>query len=354
VQYYQSIKDQTINAYICNHKFFNKIMTKLRAAITGVAGYVPDDILTNDDLAKMVDTNDEWITTRTGIKERHILKGEGKATSDMGVEAVRLLLEKTNTKPEEVDFLLCATVTGDMKFPDTANIILDKIGAKNAFGYDLYAACSGFLFALTTASKFVETGTYKKVIVVGADMMSSIVDYTDRTTCILFGDGAGAVMLEPTTEDVGIMDALLRGDGSGREYLNMKAGGSLHPPTEETVKNKMHYIYQDGRPVFKAAVTGMTTTMQSILERNNLTKDEINWVVPHQANMRIINSVSEHFDFPRERVMVTIHKYGNTTAATLPLCLWDYESQLKKGDNILLTAFGGGFTWGSLYLKWAY
>lgn len=329
-------------------------MTKVRAAITGIAGYVPEGVLTNDDLAKMVDTSDEWITSRTGIKQRHILKEPGKATSDMGVEAVLLLLKKTKIAPEEIDLLICATVTGDMKFPDTANTILDKIGAKNAFGFDLNAACSGFLFALSTATKFVETSTYKKVVVVGADMMSSIVDYTDRTTCILFGDAAGALMLEPTTEEVGVMDAILRGDGSGRNYLNLKSGGSLIPTTEETLKKGMQFMYQDGKPVFKAAVTGMNTTMQELLERNNLNKDDINWVVPHQANMRIINSVAEHFDFPRERVMVNIHKYGNTTAATLPLCLADYESQLKKGDKILMTAFGGGFTWGSLYLIWAY
>lgn len=329
-------------------------MSKLRAAITGIASYVPEDILTNEDLAKMVDTSDEWITSRTGIKERHILKTPGKATSDMGYEACINLLKKTGTKPDEIELLICATVTGDMVFPDTANTILDKLGAKNGFGYDINAACSGFLFSLTTAAKFVESGMYKKVIVVGADMMSSIVDYTDRTTCVLFGDGAGAVLLEPTTEDVGIVDAILKGDGSGRQYLHMKAGGSLMPASEETVKNKLHYAFQEGKPVFKAAVTGMTSTMNEIMERNNLTKEEIDWIVPHQANMRIINSVGEHFGIPSEKVMVNIHKYGNTTAATIPLCLSDYESQLKKGDNIILTAFGGGFTWGSIYVKWAY
>jgi 3-oxoacyl-[acyl-carrier-protein] synthase-3 len=329
-------------------------MSKLRAAITGVAGYVPEDILTNEDLAKMVDTSDEWITTRTGIKQRHILKTPGKATSDMGMEVVNKLLSKTNTKPEDIELLICATVTGDMKFPDTANTILDKVGAKNAFGYDINAACSGFLYALSTASKFIETGTYKKVIVVGADMMSSIIDYTDRTTCVIFGDGAGAVLLEPTTEDVGIIDSILKADGNGRQYLHLKAGGSLLQTSEETVKKRLHYAYQDGKPVFKAAVTGMTTTMNDLMERNNLKKEDIDWVVPHQANMRIINSVAEHFDIPIEKVMINIEKYGNTTAGTLPLCLSDYESKLKKGDVVLLTAFGGGFTWGSLYLKWAY
>ncbi len=329
-------------------------MTKIHAAITGVAGYVPEDVLTNEDLSKMVDTSDEWITSRTGIKQRHILKEPGKATSDLGVRAIEKLLEKTGTKPEEIEFLICATVTSDMKFPDTANTILDKLGATNAFGFDINAACSGFLFALATASKFIETGTYKKVIVVGADMMSSIVNYQDRTTCVIFGDGAGAVMLEPTTEDVGVMDSIMRGDGSGRNYLHMKAGGSLMPATVENISEGLQYVFQDGKPVFKAAVTGMNTTMQELIDRNNLSKDEIDWVVPHQANMRIINSVAEHFDFPKEKVMINIHKYGNTTAGTLPLCLADYESQLKKGDKILLTAFGGGFTWGSLYLKWAY
>ncbi len=332
----------------------NKEMTKLRAAITGIASYVPDYILTNEELAKMVDTSDEWITSRTGIKERHILKEEGKATSDLGAEAVKKLLAKTNTNPEDIELLICATVTGDMKFPDTANTILDKVGAKNAYGFDINAACSGFIFALNTASKFIETGVNKKVIVVGADMMSSIVDYTDRTTCVLFGDAAGAVLLEPTTEEIGVMDTILKADGSGRHFLNLKAGGSLMPTSQETLDKRLHYAYQDGKPVFKAAVTGMHTSMREIMDRNNLTKDQIDWVVPHQANMRIINSVGEHFEIPMEKVMVTIQKYGNTTAATIPLCLNDYESQLKKGDTLLLTAFGGGFTWGSIYLKWAY
>ena len=329
-------------------------MAKILAAITGVGGYVPDDVLTNADLEKMVDTTEEWITTRTGIKERRILKTPGKATSDMGVEVVRQLLEKTGTKPEEIDLLICATVTPDTTFPDTANTILDKAGAKNAFGFDINAACSGFLFALTTGAKFIESGMYKKVIVIGADKMSAIVDYSDRSTCIIFGDGAGGVLLEPNIEGNGVIDAILKSDGSGREFLHMKAGGSLKPATPETVANKEHFVFQDGKPVFKAAVTGMVTTVNQVLARNNMTTEDIDWLVPHQANMRIINSVGDMLDFPMDKVMVNIHKYGNTTAGTLPLCLWEYESQLKKGDNLMLTAFGGGFTWGSLYLKWAY
>lgn len=329
-------------------------MAKILAAITGVGGYVPDDVLTNADLEKMVDTTDEWITTRTGIKERRILRTPGKATSDMGLEVVRQLLEKTGTKPEEIDLLICATVTPDTTFPDTANTILDKAGAKNAFGFDINAACSGFLFALTTGAKFIESGMYKKVIVIGADKMSAIVDYSDRSTCIIFGDGAGGVLLEPNSEGNGVIDAILRSDGSGREFLHMKAGGSLKPATPETVANKEHFVFQDGKPVFKAAVTGMVTTVNQVLARNNMTTEDIDWLVPHQANMRIINSVGDMLDFPMDKVMVNIQKYGNTTAGTLPLCLWEYESQLKKGDNLMLTAFGGGFTWGSLYLKWAY
>lgn len=329
-------------------------MTKLTAAITGIHGYVPDYVLTNAELEEMVETSDEWITSRTGIKERRILKEPGKAASDMGARMVTGLLEKTNTNPDDVELVICATVTGDMKFPDTANLICHKTGIKNAFGFDLSAACSGFLFALQTGAQFIESGKYKKVIVVGVDMMSAIVDYTDRTTCVLFGDGGGAVLLEPNHEGLGIIDAVLKGDGSGGEYLNMKGGGSLNPASEETIKNKMHYIFQEGRPVFKAAVMGMTNTINEIFERNNLTREEIDWLVPHQANMRIINSIAEYANFPIEKVMITIHKYGNTTAGTLPLCLWDYEGKLKKGDNLVLTAFGGGFTWGSLYLKWAY
>jgi 3-oxoacyl-[acyl-carrier-protein] synthase-3 len=335
--------------------FKNPFMSKIRAVITAVGGFVPDDILTNQDLEKMVDTTDEWITTRTGIKERRILKEEGKATSDMGVKVVEEILEKRGLQPDDIELLICGTVTGDMVFPDTANTILDKVGAKNAFGYDINAACSGFLYALTTGAKFVESGAYKKVIIIGADKMSSIVNYNDRATCIIFGDGAGGVLLEPSQEEgFGIIDSILKSDGSGRAYLHMKAGGSLKPASAESVENLEHYVYQDGKPVFKAAVTGMVSTIKELLERNNLSMDEIDWLVPHQANMRIINSVAEMLDFPKEKVMVNIHKYGNTTAGTLPLCLWDYQNQLKKGDKIILTAFGGGFTWGSTYIVWNY
>jgi 3-oxoacyl-[acyl-carrier-protein] synthase-3 len=329
-------------------------MSTIKAAITGVGGYVPEDILTNADLEKMVETTDEWITTRTGIKERRILRAPGKATSDMGAEVVREILEKTNTAPDEIEMLICATVTPDTIFPDTANTILDKVGAKNSFGYDINAACSGFLYALTTGAKFIESGTYRKVIVVGADKMSSIVDYTDRTTCIIFGDGAGGVLLEPAEDGTGLIDSVLKSDGSGREYLHMKAGGSLKPASIETLTKKEHFVYQDGKPVFKAAVNGMVTTVKQVLERNNLTIDDIDWLVPHQANMRIINAVGDMLEIPKEKVMINIQKFGNTTAATLPLCLWEYEDKLRKGDNLMLTAFGGGFTWGSTLLKWHY
>jgi 3-oxoacyl-[acyl-carrier-protein] synthase-3 len=326
----------------------------LHAAITGVHGYVPDYVMSNEEMETLVDTSDEWIRTRTGIRQRHILKKEGWATSDMGAEMVRGLLDKTGTKPEEVEMLLCATITGDMIFPDTANTILDKVGAKKAFGYDLSAACSGFLYALSTGAKFIESGALRKVIVVGVDFMSSIIDYTDRTTCVIFGDGGGAVMLEPNEEGYGLQDEILRADGSGREYLHMKAGGSKLPPSEETVKNKLHFVYQDGRNVFKHAVRGMTSTVREILERNKLSAEDVDWLVPHQANKRIISSVAESLGFPMEKVMINIDKYGNTTAGTLPLCLWDYEKRLRKGHKVILTAFGGGFTWGSTYLTWAY
>ncbi len=329
-------------------------MSKIQAAITGIQGYVPDYILTNKELETLVDTNDEWITSRTGIKERRIQKGEGKGSSDMGAEAVKALLLKTGTSPDEIDLIVCATVTPDMTFPDNANTIADKCGCTNAYGFDVNAACSGFVFALVTASKFIETGTHQKVIVVGTDKMSAIVDYTDRSTCILFGDGAGAVLLEPDTTGLGIVDSLLKGDGSGRHFLHKKAGGSLHPATVENVLAKEHYAFQDGKNVFRYAVRGMNETTQAVMKRNNLTTDDIAWVVPHQANMRIIQSVSEYSGFPMEKIMVNIEKYGNTTAATIPLCLWEYESRLKKGDYIVLTAFGGGFTWGSILLKWAY
>ncbi|MBK8554824.1 MAG: ketoacyl-ACP synthase III [Lewinellaceae bacterium] len=319
---------------------------KIRAAITGVQGWVPETRLTNLDLEKMVDTNDEWIQSRTGIKERRILRTPGWATSDMCVEAVKGLLEKTSTKPGEIDLVIIGTITGDMIFPDTANTVCDKIGASNAFGYDINAACSGFLYALATGSQFIETGRFSKVIVIGADMMSSIINYKDRNTCVIFGDGAGAVLLEPHRDGNGIMDFVLRSDGSGREFLHMKAGGSLHPPTAETVAREEHFVYQEGKRVFKYAVEGMTGTVNEILRRNKMTVDDVHWVVPHQANMRIINSVAEHLHIPMEKVTVNIQKYGNTTAATLPLCLWEFGPQFKKGDNIILTAFGGGFTWG--------
>jgi 3-oxoacyl-[acyl-carrier-protein] synthase-3 len=329
-------------------------MTNTRAAITGIHAYVPDYVLSNAELEKMVETNDEWIVSRTGIKERRILKGEGLATSYMGEQAVRGLLEKTGTQPEEVELLICATVTPDMMFPDTANLIAYRMGMKNAFTFDLSAACSGFLFALTTGAKYIESGLYKKVIVVGADKMSSIIDYTDRATCILFGDGGGAVLLEPSTDGNGIVDAVLHSDGSGAENLYQKGGGSLHPATHETVDAKMHFAFQNGRPVYKAAVSGMANVVKEVMQRNGLNAEEVNWVVPHQANLRIIESVASMADFPMEKVMVNIHRYGNTTAATLPLCLWEWENQLKKGDNLILTAFGGGYTWGAILVKWAY
>ncbi|WP_020566858.1 beta-ketoacyl-ACP synthase III [Neolewinella persica] len=330
-------------------------MSKIRAAITGVQGYVPDYVLTNDELATIVDTNDEWITSRTGIKTRHILKGEGQGTSVMVTEALKGLLEKTNTDPLDIDLVICATVTGDSIFPDTANIATYNTGMTNAFGFDLSAACSGFLYALTVGAKMIEGGTHKKVIVVGADKMSSIIDYTDRTTCVIFGDGAGAVLLEPTEEEgIGIIDYQHHGDGSGEKYLYLVAGGSRKPATVDSVMAREHFVRQNGRPVFKAAVTGMSDVVKKVMKRNNLDSDSLDWLVPHQANIRIIQTVSKMTDFPLEKVMVNIHKYGNTTAGTLPLCLWDYESQLKKGDDIILTAFGGGFTWGALYLKWAY
>jgi 3-oxoacyl-[acyl-carrier-protein] synthase-3 len=329
-------------------------MNKIKAAITGIQGWVPEDLLTNTELEKMVDTTDEWIMTRTGIKERHILKGEGKGTSVIGTEAVKGLLKKTNTKPEEVDMLICATVTPDMLFPATANIISHNCGIKNAFSFDMNAACSGFLYAVVTASKFVESGTHKKVIVVGADKMSSIVDYTDRATCVIFGDGGGAVMIEPSYEDLGMMDALMHTDGSGMTHLHMKAGGSAKPPSHATVDAREHFVYQEGQAVFKFAVTNMADVAVAIMEKNQLNSDDIAWLVPHQANMRIIEATARRMGINKEQVMVNIERYGNTTNGTLPLCLWEWESQLRKGDNIVLAAFGGGFTWGSIWLKWAY
>ena len=327
---------------------------KITAAITGINGYVPDYILTNKELEKIVDTNDEWITTRTGIKERRILKGEGKGTSVLGVEAVNGLLKKTKIDAKEVDLIICATATPDMIFPSTACIIADKIGAANAFAYDLMAACSGFLYALSTASKFIETGTYKKVIVVGADKMSSIINYEDRATCIIFGDGAGAIMLEANHEGLGVQDAILRSDGSGSEFLHMKAGGSVKPATYETVDAKEHSVWQDGQTVFKAAVTSMADVSEEIMKKNNLSANDVSWLVPHQANQRIIDATARRMGVGNEKVMVNIEKYGNTTNGTIPLCLWEWEKKLKLGDNLILAAFGGGFTWGSIFLKWAY
>lgn len=329
-------------------------MAGITAAITAVQGYVPDDLLTNADLEKIVDTTDEWIRSRTGIEERHILKGEGLGTSDMAVEAVKQLLDKRGIAPEDIDLLICATVTPDMVFPATANIICDKIGAKNAFGFDIGAACSGFLYALTTGSKFIQSGTHKKVVVVGGDKMSSIIDYEDRTTCVIFGDGAGAVLLEPDEDGYGVCDSILRSDGSGRQYLHMKAGGSAKPASHETVDAKEHYVFQDGQPVFKAAVVNMAGVSAEIMERNNLEADDIAWLVPHQANLRIIDATARRMGLSEEKVMVNIQRYGNTTAGTIPLCLSDWEPQLKKGDNIILSAFGGGFTWGAVWLRWAY
>jgi 3-oxoacyl-[acyl-carrier-protein] synthase III len=329
-------------------------MEKITAAITAVGGYVPPDVLTNFDLEKMVETSDEWIRSRTGIIERHILREPGKATSDMAVEAIRVLLEKRGINPEEIDMVVCSTITGDLIFPATANIICDKIGAKNAWGFDLSAACSGFLYGMEVGSKMVESGKYKKVLVVGGDKMSSIIDYTDRNTCIIFGDGVGVVLLEPDYEGYGVIDSMLKSDGAGRQYLHQKAGGSLKPPTHETIDAREHYVYQDGKVVFKFAVTNMADITHQVIDRNQLKPEEIAWLVPHQANLRIIDATAERINLPREKVMVNIERYGNTTNGTLPLLLWDYEKQLKKGDNIILSTFGGGFTWGSMYIKWAY
>jgi len=329
-------------------------MTKVRAAITGIQGWVPPYILTNKELESMVDTSDEWIISRTGIRERHILKGDGLATSDMGYEAVKGLLEKTGTSPEEIGMLICATVTPDMVFPAAANIISDKAGIRNAFSFDMNAACSGLLYALVTASKYIESGYVKKAIVVGADRMSSITDYTSRDTCVLFGDAAGAILLEPTTEEVGIMDSILQSDGSGRPYLHMKAGGSLKPPSYETIDAKEHFVFQEGQPVFKFAVTKMADVAAEIMAKNNLRSEDVAYLVPHQANLRIIDATARRMGIGTEQVMINIERYGNTTGGTIPLCLWEWENKLKKGDNIILAAFGGGFTWGSIWLKWAY
>ncbi len=329
-------------------------MPTLNAAITAVGGYVPETKLTNFDLEKMVDTNDEWIKSRTGISQRSILKEPGKASSDMAVKAIEEIIRKKKLDPLSIDCIICATVTPDMVFPSTANLIGDKIGAKNAFGFDLGAACSGFLFALTTATAFIESGRYKKIIVVGVDKMSSIIDYTDRATCILFGDGAGAVLVEPTESGLGVQDSILKSDGSGAPYLHIKAGGSLKPASMETLMAKEHYAFQDGQPVFKFAVKGMADVSAELMEKHHLTGDDIAWLVPHQANLRIIDATANRMGLSKEKVMINIEKYGNTTAATIPLCLWDWESKLKKGDNLILAAFGGGFTWGATWIKWAY
>ncbi len=329
-------------------------MTKVKAVIKGVGGFVPSYVLTNEELSKMVDTSDEWIMERIGIKERRILLEEGLATSDMATSAVNQLLEKTNTKPEEVDMLICGVVTPDMQFPATANIICDKVGIKNAFGYDMNAGCSSFLFALVTASKFVESGTHKKVVVVGADKMSSIVDYNDRNTCPIFGDGAGAVLLEPTTEENGLIDSFMQVDGSGRHHLHQVAGGSLRPATFETILRRQHFIYQEGQPVFKAAVANMADASIKMMERHNITHESLKYLIPHQANMRIIEATARRMKLEKDKVMLTITKYGNTTSATIPLCLWEYEKELRKGDNIIIATFGAGFAWGACYIKWDY
>ncbi len=327
---------------------------KITAAITAIGGFVPEDKLTNADLEKMVDTNDEWIKTRTGVEERRILKGTGKATSDLCIPAVLELCKKRNLDPLEIDCLIVATVTPDMYFPATANIVCDKIGAKNAWGYDMSAACCGFLYALTTGAMYIESGRYKKIIIVGSDKMSAIVDYSDRSTCVIFGDGAGAVLLEPNYEGFGILDSILKSDGSGKNYLHMKGGGSLKPASYETVANKDHYIFQEGQTVFKYAVSRMADVSAELMEKNNLKSEDIAWLVPHQANKRIIDATAKRMGLSNEKVMINIHRYGNTTAATIPLCLCDWESQLKKGDNLVLAAFGGGFTWGATWVKWGY
>ncbi len=328
-------------------------MQKKYAAITGVAGYVPDDILSNTDLERMVDTTDEWITSRTGIKERRILRQPGLGSSDMGAPAVKSLLEKTGTDPDEIDMVICSTVTPDMQFPATASIICDKVGIRNSFNFDLAAACSGFIYMLTTASKFIETGSAKKIICVGADKMSSITNYQDRTTCALFGDGAGAILLEASTE-YGVQDHILRGDPAGRKYLYQKAGGSVYPASHETVEAREHFVYQEGQAVYKVAVSKMADISVEMMEKHNIASDDLDWLVPHQANLRIIEAVARRMGIRKEQVLINIQKYGNTTNATIPLCLWEFENQLHKGDKIILTAFGGGFTWGAIYLTWAY
>ncbi|ESU29818.1 3-oxoacyl-ACP synthase [Flavobacterium limnosediminis JC2902] len=329
-------------------------MNKISAAITAVGAYVPDFVLSNQVLETMVDTNDEWITSRTGIKERRMLKEEGQGTSFMAIKAAQNLIEKAGIDPKDIDLVIMATATPDMPVASTGVYVATQIGAVNAFAYDLHAACSSFLYGISTASAYIESGRYKKVLLIGADKMSSIIDYTDRATCIIFGDGAGAVLFEPNTEGLGFQDEFLRSDGIGREFLKIDAGGSILPASEETVKNKQHYVFQDGKTVFKYAVSGMADVSEKIMERNNLSKDDVNWLVAHQANKRIIDATANRMGLDEEKVLINIQKYGNTTSATLPLLLSDFESQLKKGDNIIFAAFGGGFTWGAVYLKWAY
>lgn len=329
-------------------------MSLSSAVISAVAGYVPDYKLTNAELETMVDTNDEWIVSRTGIKERRILKGENLGTSDMAVHVVEELIKKSGSKKEDIELVICGTVTPDITVADTANTICEKTGLTNAFGYDINAACSGFLFSLFTGVQFIRAGTYKKVIVIGADKMSSIINYKDRATCVIFGDGAGGVLLEPGDDDVGVKQAVLKGDGAGRELLFIKTRGSKYPITHESIDNGDQFVHQEGKPVFKAAVKGMTSSIKECLAKNNMTLEDVDWLVPHQANLRIIDTVADHLDFPKDKVMINIHKYGNTTAGTIPLCLWDWESKLKKGDNVILTSFGGGFTWGAILVKWAY
>ena len=327
---------------------------KIRAKITGIGVYVPDYVLTNDELSRMVDTNDEWITTRVGIKERHILKIDGEGSSYMGERAVRQLFEKTGTNPDDIDLVLCATVTPDMPFPATASIIADKVGIKNAMHFDINAGCSGFIYTLITAKMYVESGQFKKVLLVTAEKMSSIVDYTDRSTCPLFGDGAAAMLIEPSDDGTGVIDFIAQSDGIGRNYLYMKAGGSCHPASAETVANREHFVYQEGRTVFKYAVTNMANVSVEVMKRNGITADTLAWLVPHQANLRIIDAVARQMELSPEKVMINIQKYGNTTSATIPLCLHEWESRLKKGDNLILSSFGAGFTWGAIYLKWGY
>jgi len=329
-------------------------MSTITAAITAVGGYVPDFVLSNKVLETMVDTNDEWITSRTGIKERRILKDADKGTSYLGIQAAKDLLKKSNINPEDIDMVIMATATPDMPVAATGVYVATQIGAVNAFSFDLVAACSSFLFGMSTAARYIESGKYKKVLLIGADKMSSIIDYEDRTTCIIFGDGAGAVLFEPNTEGYGLQDEYLRTDGAGRPHLKIDAGGSLLPASAETIANKQHYVYQDGKTVFKFAVSNMADVCERVMKRNNLTGEDVNWLVPHQANKRIINAAAKRMNLPEDKVMINIHRYGNTTSGTLPLCLWDYEKQLKKGDKLVLSAFGGGFTWGAIYLTWAY